>query len=45
MTDHISNIVYGGVDGIVTTFAVMAGAIGSGLTGTTVSILALASVF
>lgn len=45
MTYHISNIVYGGVDGIVTTFAVMAGAIGSGLTGTTVSILALASVF
>jgi vacuolar iron transporter family protein len=45
MTTNISNIVYGGIDGTVTTFAVMAASIGSGLTGMTVAILALANVF
>jgi VIT1/CCC1 family predicted Fe2+/Mn2+ transporter len=45
MSTNISNIVYGGIDGTVTTFAVMAGAIGSGVTGLTVAILALANVF
>ena len=36
---------YGGIDGTVTTFAVMAGALGSGVTGLTVAILALSSIF
>lgn len=44
-TTNISNIVYGGIDGTVTTFAVMAGALGSGVTGMTVAILALSSIF
>jgi len=45
MTKNVSNIVYGGIDGTVTTFAVMAGALGSGLSGIVVVILALANVF
>lgn len=45
MSTNVSNIVYGGIDGTVTTFAVMAAAIGSNLTGMTVAILALANLF
>jgi vacuolar iron transporter family protein len=45
MSQQISNIVYGGIDGTITTFAVMAGAIGSNVTGITVAIIALASLF
>ena len=45
MSSVVSNVVYGGIDGTVTTFAVMAGALGSGLTGFIVIILGMANVF
>lgn len=44
MTSHISDIVYGGIDGTITTFAVMASALGTGITGLTVAILAMANM-
>jgi VIT1/CCC1 family predicted Fe2+/Mn2+ transporter len=42
---YITPIVYGGNDGIVTTFAVVAGTIGAGLPGYIVIILGLANLF
>ncbi len=42
---YIHNIVYGGNDGIVTTFAVVAGTVGAGLPGYVVVILGLANLF
>ncbi len=42
---YIHNIVYGGNDGIVTTFAVVAGTVGAGLPGYIVVILGLANLF
>ena len=44
-TDITSDFVYGGVDGTITTFAIMIGAIGSGVSSTNVIILSLASLF
>lgn len=41
---YIHNIVYGGNDGIVTTFAVVAGTVGAGLPGYIVIILGLANL-
>ena len=45
MATHVSNIIYGGIDGTITTFAVMTGAIGMGLPTATTVILALSNVF
>ena len=42
---YIHDIVYGGNDGIVTTFAVVAGTVGAGLPGYVVVILGLANLF
>lgn len=42
---YIHNIVYGGNDGIVTTFAVVAGTVGAGLPSYIVVILGLANLF
>ncbi len=42
---YIHNIVYGGNDGIVTTFAVVAGTVGAGLPSYVVIILGLANLF
>lgn len=42
---YIHDIVYGGNDGIVTTFAVVAGTVGAGLPGYVVIILGLANLF
>lgn len=41
---HISDLVYGANDGIITTFAVVSGATGASLEGTTIIILGLASL-
>ena len=41
---HISNLVYGANDGIITTFAVVSGATGASLESTTIIILGLASL-
>lgn len=42
---HLRDIVYGGLDGTVTTFAVMAGATGANLPTSTIIILGLANLF
>ncbi len=42
---HLRDAVFGGVDGTVTTFAVVAGAVGAGLDGAIVIILGLANLF
>ena len=42
---HIKNIVYGGIDGIVTTFAVVAGGSGAELSGGIMLVLGLANLF
>lgn len=44
-TLNASNIVYGGIDGTVTTFAVMAGAFGTNIASSNIIILALANLF
>lgn len=42
---HVRDFVYGGIDGIVTTFAVVAGAAGAGLSSGVVIVLGLANLF
>lgn len=42
---YLSEFVYGGTDGAVTTLAVMAGAIGAGLSSTAIIILGFANLF
>ena len=42
---HIKSIVFGGMDGIITTFAVVAGAVGGGLGTDVILILGFSSVF
>lgn len=42
--DFVSDAVYGGIDGTITTFAIMAAAIGSELSPYTVVVLAIASL-
>ena len=42
---HIKSIVFGGMDGIITTFAVVAGAVGGGLGTEVILILGFSSVF
>ena len=44
LKDHLGEIVYGGIDGVVTTFAVVAGAEGAGLPTTVVIILGVANL-
>jgi VIT1/CCC1 family predicted Fe2+/Mn2+ transporter len=44
LTDYLSEIVYGGIDGAVTTFAVVAGAEGAGLDSSVVIILGFANL-
>lgn len=43
--EHLRDAVFGAVDGTVTTFAVVAGAVGAGLDGAVVVILGLANLF
>mmetsp|Transcript_11621 Transcript_11621/g.27624 ORF Transcript_11621/g.27624 Transcript_11621/m.27624 type:complete len:282 (-) Transcript_11621:94-939(-) len=43
--EHIKSIVFGGLDGIITTFAVVAGAVGGGLSTDVILILGFSSVF
>lgn len=43
--DHLGELVYGGIDGSVTTFAVVAGATGAGLASEVVIILGFANLF
>ncbi len=43
--EFLSEIVYGGIDGCVTTFAVVAGAVGAGLSSTIIIILGFANLF
>ncbi len=43
--DYLPSIVYGGSDGTVTTFAVMAGAVGAGIDARVVIILGFANLF
>ncbi|MEN9880861.1 MAG: hypothetical protein RLZZ308_44 [Candidatus Parcubacteria bacterium] len=45
LRNYLPSIVYGGSDGAVTTFAVMAGAVGAGLDTRVVIILGLANLF
>jgi len=42
--DYVAEIVYGGVDGIVTTFAIVAASAGAGLTSTVIFILGFANL-
>jgi VIT1/CCC1 family predicted Fe2+/Mn2+ transporter len=42
---YLSELVYGGIDGIVTTFAVVAATVGAGLDSSVVIILGLANLF
>ena len=42
---YLPSLVYGGSDGTVTTFAVMAGAVGAGIDSRVVIILGLANLF
>ena len=42
---YLSEFVYGGIDGIITTFAVVAGSIGAGLSSAVVLILGFANLF
>lgn len=44
LKDHLGEIVYGGIDGVVTTFAVVAGAEGAGLPTSVVIILGVANL-
>lgn len=44
MQDYLSEFVYGGIDGAVTTFAVVAGAAGAGLSSSVVIILGFANL-
>lgn len=44
VNDHLGEIVYGGIDGAVTTFAVVAGAEGAGLSSSVVIILGFANL-
>lgn len=41
---HLSDLIYGATDGIVTTFAVVAGAAGAGLSNTVIIVLGLANL-
>ncbi len=43
--DYLGEFVYGGIDGAVTTFAVVAGAVGAGLDSTVIIILGFANLF
>lgn len=43
--DYLGEFVYGGIDGAVTTFAVVAGAVGAGLNSTVIIILGFANLF
>jgi VIT1/CCC1 family predicted Fe2+/Mn2+ transporter len=43
-SDYLGEFVYGGIDGSVTTFAVVAGAAGAGLNSTVVIILGFANL-
>jgi len=42
---HLSEFVYGGINGIVTTFAVVAASVGAGLDSSVIIILGLANLF
>lgn len=42
---YVPGIIYGGIDGTITTFAIMAGSIGSNQKTSTILILSLASLF
>ena len=42
---HLSDFVYGGIDGAVTTFAIVAGVAGAGLSSSIVLILGFANLF
>ena len=42
---YLPSIVYGGSDGAVTTFAVMAGAVGAGFDSRVIIVLGLANLF
>ena len=44
MKEYYSEIVYGGVDGLITTFAIIAGSLGGNLSKSTILILGLASI-
>lgn len=44
INDHLGEIVYGGIDGAVTTFAVVAGAEGAGLSNNVIIILGVANL-
>ncbi len=44
-SEYISNMVYGALDGIVTTFAIVAGASGAGLSASVIIILGFANLF
>lgn len=44
MNKYYSEIVYGGVDGLITTFAIIAGSLGGDLSTNTIIILGLASI-
>ena len=43
--EYLSEFVYGGIDGCVTTFAVVAGAVGAGLSSSIIIILGFANLF
>ena len=43
--NYLGEIVYGGIDGAVTTFAVVAGAVGAGMNSSVIIILGLANLF
>lgn len=43
--DYLGEFVYGGIDGCVTTFAVVAGAVGAGLSSSIILILGFANLF
>jgi hypothetical protein len=44
LEDYLSEFVYGGIDGAVTTFAVVAGATGAGFSTTVVLVLGFANL-
>lgn len=43
--DYVAEIVYGGVDGVVTTFAIVAASAGAGLSSTVIFVLGFANLF
>ena len=43
--DYLGEFVYGGIDGSITTFAVVAGAVGAGLDSSVIIILGFANLF